>query len=248
MNFSSMQIPRIKIPIRVVAFLLAVLGAAFLYWTNGTKVPEVEKETTDLTNRNADLKQKENNLTMLYNSMPFYLEEIDRLKLEAETMLDEFPTYMYLEDKIMYSDTLLKTDLRGYNLESFNYGASSYIMSVSYGGSEDNMLDLYSVNLSGKYSDLTYKQVKELLDYGLTSSQRFVMQSIKMGYNEETGYLSGDISFSTYFISGQEEPYDFPVTVVDGMGDSNRVDDLFGARVQPQPTEPEVEEQTEETN
>ena len=144
------------------------------------KVPEIEASTAKLESENKKLSKTENDLTTLYNNMPFYLEEIDRLNDETESILNEFPSFMYLEDKILYASTLLSTDLKQYNLSSFSYGSSNYVMSVSYGteGAKKGTLELYSVNLNGRYSNLTYKQVKGLLDYGLTSDQRFVVKNI----------------------------------------------------------------------
>jgi hypothetical protein len=94
-------------------------------------------------------------------------------------------------------------------------------------------MELYSVTLGGRYVDLTYKQIKEILDYGLTAPQRFVIKSVSMTYNEKSGYINGDIAFATYFIPGQTEPYVFPQEVIDGLGGSDRIDDLFGARQDP---------------
>jgi hypothetical protein len=59
------------------------------------------------------------------------------------------------------------------------------------------------------------------------------MNTITMSYNEKSGYISGDFSFMTYFIPGQSTPYEFPQSVIDGLGNSDRVDDLFGARKTP---------------
>jgi hypothetical protein len=123
----------------------------------------------------------------------------------------------------------LKTDLNGYNLSSLAYGQSVYKMSVTY-GYDNRELGLYSVGLTARYTDLTYTEVKEILDYGLVAPQRFVVSNVRMAYNEKTGYLSGDISFSTFFIPGQTTPYEFPQEVVDGLGSGRRFDDLFGAR------------------
>jgi hypothetical protein len=84
--------------------------------------------------------------------------------------------------------------------------------------------------MSGKYQDLTYAKVKDLLQYGLDSPQRFVLSNLTVSYNEDSGYLNGEFNFNTYFIPGQPEPYEFPPYVIEGLGGSNRVDNLFGAR------------------
>lgn len=234
MNLSNIQIPKIKISIRVIAFILALIGIVFFFWTNSKKIPEIETKTAALETSNKELKEIENNLATLYNSMDFYIEETERLHVETEDILTEFPTFMYLEDKILYADTLLKTDLKGYNLSSFTYGQSQYEMNTAYGiEGETKALELYSVGLGGRYTDLTYTQIKSLLDYGLTAPQRFVMKNLTIAYNEKTGYLTGEFAFSTYFIPGQSTPYEFPQHVIDGLGNSDRVDDLFGARTTP---------------
>jgi hypothetical protein len=231
-----MQIPKIKISVRVIAVLIGILGVLFYFWSTGTKAPEIESKTHKLNVSNQSDAVIEKNLAMLNADKQFYLDETDRLFDETEQILTEFPTFMYLEDKILYADTLLKTDLNGYNLAEFSYGQSNYIMNVYYGVDDEeqnNMLELYSVSLSGKYTDLTYKQIKEILDYGLTSTQRFVVSNMTMGYNEESGYITGEFSFTTYFIPGQSTPYEFPESVVDGLGESDRIDNLFGARLEP---------------
>ena len=232
MDLSNLQIPRIKISVRVIAVAMAIVGLVFFWWAMGTKIPEIDAQTAQKVSENTTLSNTEKNLAELYTNMAFYLDETDRLYKETEDILTEFPTFMYLEDKILYADTLLKTDLSGFNLSQFSYGQSSYLMNVTY-GVDGQTMELYSVNLSGRYTDLTYPQVKELIDYGLNSPQRFVLNSITMAYNERSGYLSGDFSFSTYFIPGQATPYEFPESVIYDLGTSNRVNNLFGARQTP---------------
>jgi hypothetical protein len=229
MKLNDIQIPTIKVSVRVVAVALAIIGLWFLFWVTGTKIPEIHADTAKIETQNKTLSKTESSLTNLYNNMSFYVDETNRLNEDTEKILTEFPTFMYLEDKILYADTLLKTDLSGYNLSQFNYGESTYIMNVLYGANQQ-MLELYSVGLSGKYTDLTYTQIKEILDYGLNSPQRFVINQITMGYNEKSGYISGEFTFTTYFIPGQTTPYEFPKEVIDGLGNSDRIDDLFGAR------------------
>ena len=240
MNITGFRLPR-GFAIRFIAVVLAAIGLGFFYWTSQTKVPEIESQISSKQSEIDINKQIENNLATLYQNMDFYLAETERLKTETEDLLTEFPTFMYLEDKILYADELLKTDLKDCNMSQFSYGQSNYVMNASY--SDEKTMELYSVGFSGKYNDLTYVQVKELLDYGLTSPQRFVINSITMAYNEKTGYISGDFSFNTYFISGQQErAYEFPEEVIYGLGNSNRIDDLFGARKTPMNSSNAVEE------
>lgn len=230
---SDIKIPKIKISIRVIAVLIALAGLLFFLHMNNSVIPEIDAKTTKLSNNIKSLESVERNLSLLYNDMTFYLDETDRLYKETEEILTEFPTFMYLEDKILYADTLLKTDLSGYNINKFSYGQSNYMMNVAYGVDGQSTMELYSVGLTASYTNLTYAQVKELLNYGLTAPQRFVLSGITVGYSEKSGYLSGEFSFSTYFIPGQATPYEFPEDVINGLGNSDRIDDLFGSRKNP---------------
>jgi hypothetical protein len=228
-GLSNIQIPKIKLSIRVLGVVLAIIAVMIYWYASNNVIPEIEAKTTKLQNEIASLDATDKQLTDLYENMNFYLDETSRLDVETEKILEEFPTFMFLEDKILYADTLLKTDLAGYNIYEFSYGESNYKMSVVF-GTEEKTLELYEVSLNASFSNLTYMQIKNLLDYGLDSNQRFVMSNMSMGYNEENGYISGDFSFYTYFIPGQSTPYEFPQSVIEGLGNSDRVDNLFGSR------------------
>ena len=259
MDLANIKIPRRLLSVRIIAVFLVIIACVFLWFSLSKKVPAIEAEITDYMNKNQSLSSTEKELSNLYQSMDFYMQETENLNKKTEEILTEFPTFMYLEDKLLYAHILLngsldgstKGDLSGYNISDFSYGESAYVMNVKYGATEEQMLELYSVSMSSKYLDITYKQIKEILDYGLNSSQRFVMTNLTMAYNEKTGYISGEFSFKTYFIPGQAEPYEFPQSVVDDLGDTNRVDNLFDARttptsVTPGYTNPGEEEEVEE--
>lgn len=230
----QLEMPK-RIPMKLIAGLIALAAIGFFFFMNSKTIPDIEKEISRITTENESLKIKENNLATLYNSMEYYLDETDRLYRETEEILTEFPTFMYLEDKILYADTLLKeTELRFYNLSEFEYGQSKYVMNATY-GTDEKMLELYSVSLTSKYVDITYAEVKKILDFGLSAEQRFVVDQISVAYDEKSGYVSGELAFTTYFVPGQSTPYEFPPEVIEGLGNSNRIDDLFGAR-QDRPT------------
>ena len=82
--------------------------------------------------------------------------------------------------------------------------------------------------LYGTYKEAAYTDVKSLINYGFGSENRFVLKSITMAYDDETGYLRGDLNFTTYFMPGQPDPYKFPDEIIYELGETNRVDDLFG--------------------
>ena len=228
MNLSNLPIPKIKIPTRVIAFIVALIGAAFIYWTMEVRVPAIDAETSKLNNEIASLVQTESNLNKLYQNMEFYGAETLRLNAETEGILSVFPSFMHLEDKILYADKMMATDLFEYNVTKMSYGASSYKMSVSYNQESNATLDLYSIAMNGAYADLSYAKIKELIAYGVQAEQRFVLDSITINFDEKTGKLSGQFSFTTYFIPGQETPYEFPQDILDSLGSGDRVGNLFG--------------------
>ena len=212
--------------IRIVAVVLAIVGLGFGYWAKQSKAQEIEKETTKYVTQNKELKEREQNLMDLYNNKDLYEEKKAAFDKETEALLSQFPTYMYIEDKILYADTLQKEDLSKYNLSEIGYGESEFIMNTTYG--DDQPLELYKVTLTARFDDLSYLSLRTLMDYGLNSEQRFVVENVQASFSAATGFLTGQISFSTYFIPGQTEPYEFPQTVINDLGQFRRTDDLFG--------------------
>ena len=212
--------------IRIIAVVLAIIGLGFGYWAKQSMAQSIEKETTKYVTQNKELKTREDQLMDLYNNKEFYEEQKQKFDKETEDLLSQFPTYMYIEDKILYADTLQKEDLNKYNLTDIGYGESEFIMNTTYG--EDNPLELYKVTLSARFDNLSYLSLRTLMDYGLNSEQRFVVENVQAAYSPATGFLTGQISFSTYFIPGQTEPYEFPQTVINDLGQFRRTDDLFG--------------------
>lgn len=212
--------------LRIIAIVLAIVGIGFGYWASQNKAQEIQKETTKLVTQNKALEEQEAKLDALYNHQEEYKAEKDRCNKETEELLAQFPTYMYIEDKILYADTLQKGDLSGYNLKEITYGDSQFIMNTTYGDS--NPLELYKVSLSSKFTELSYLQLRTFLDYGLHSEQRFVVDNVQATFSAMSGSLTGQITFSTYFIPGQTDPYVFPQEVIDALGQFRRTDDLFG--------------------
>lgn len=229
LDLKDIRLPK-KISIRVVAVIMIILAIGVYWYVGQNIVPNIKSETAKLEQENNTLQIEENDLTVLYDSMEFYLDEIDRLNLETETILEDFPTYMYLEDKLLFAQKLEDdTTLSDYGLSGFEYGQSVYVTSTVY-GQEEKPLELYKVAMSAVFMGASDKDLKSILEYGQNSEQRYVVNQIVASYDETVGYLSGTLSFTTYFIPGQTTPYEFPQEVLDKLGNSNRVDNLFGTR------------------
>lgn len=235
MNTSlNFRIPKIKISMRIIAVFIVIATIACFLFINKKTIPAIEKETQKFTTLNTELESKLTSLQELADNREMYLAETERLNLECEEILSHFPTFMYLEDKILYVDTLLKTDLSGYGISNVTYGQSNFELSTQYlqaNKTEPTTVELYSVSLTGQYEGVTYTQVKELLNYAPTAYQRLIFENISISYNEQDGYLGGQFSMTTYFIPGQPTPYQFPDSIVDSLDLSNtsRIDDLFNS-------------------
>ena len=230
----NLKIPKIKISMRIVAILIVIATIVCFFHVNKNTIPEIEKEAQRFESMSKELESKLANLQELADNRDMYLEETERLNLECEELLTHFPTFMYLEDKILYVDTLLKTDLSGYGISNVTYGQSNFELSTQYlkaGETEPTTVELYSVSLSGSFSQVTYGQAKELINYAPSAHQRLVVNSMDISYNEQDGYLSGQFAMTTYFIPGQSTPYQFPDSIIESLDidTSNRIDDLFNS-------------------
>lgn len=221
---------QIQIPKKVFGIAFAIAGIGFGYWASQVQATAINQDTSSLVSQNKELTETESNLVSLQNNSAQYVQDTEQFNKESEEILKEFPTFMFLEDKILYADELRQDEMSQFNLTELTYGNSNFVMSTSY--DDTSLMELYSVGCSAKFEGLTYPQVKELINFGKTDkvSQRFVLNNIDMNYNEDTGYLNGEFSFNTYFVAGQNEPYVFDSAILELIGEERRVDDLFGTR------------------
>lgn len=214
-DLKGMSLPKVKVSSRVISIIVIILSALVFYWMYSTKLPEIRKETEDLKNANIPLAATEQNLNKMYANMTFYIDETARLQKEYNNAINQFPPYMYLEDKVNFVNQLRNGDFKGYGmLEELTYGESSY---VSAGGGdsanldeEGTSLELYAVPISGKFVNISYANLKSFMTYGLTSNRRFVLDSITVHQSDDgAATLSCDFSFKTFFLSGQDRPYEY---------------------------------------
>lgn len=219
-----------NIPKKLFGIMFAIIGLLVGVWYLPKQANEKMAEANSLVTTNKGLAEQEAKLVDLQNNMAQYQADTEKFNKESREILEAFPTFMFLEDKILYADEMQKVEMSEFNLDELNYGASVYVMSTSY--SDSSLMELYSVACMGKFKGLTYPQFKKLLVFGQSeeSSQRFVLDYAKTTYDPESGYLSGEFSYKTYFIAGQEDPYVFDPSILELIGEERRIDDLFGTR------------------
>lgn len=218
------------IPKKFIGIAFAAIGGFVGFYFLPQKAADKEAETNSLVAQSKELKAVEDNLVNLQNNAAQFAADTEAFNKESAEILTAFPTFMFLEDKILYADGVQKEEMPEYNLQEFRYGSSEYVMSTSY--SEDSLMELYSVSCAASFTDLTYPQLKELINFGKSdrTSQRFVLKAIEARFDEETGFLRGEFTYYTYFIAGQEKPYIFDPEILELIGEDRRIDDLFGAR------------------
>lgn len=231
----------LNIPKKFIGIACAALGGIVGFYLLPNNAKEVQAKTNSLVSENKQLKETETNLVSLQNNSAQYEADTAKYKQEAAKILEEFPTFMFLEDKVLYADHMQKEEMGKFNLTEFMYGQSDYIMSTSY--DDTSLMELYRVACTAEFADLTYPDIKELINFGKSEnvSQRFVLSSLEVRFDEETGFLRGEFTFSTYFIAGQEDPYVFDPKILELIGEDRRIDDLFGARSEMEEVDADVE-------
>ena len=225
-----MALLELNIPKKVIGILFGCIGAGVGFYFLPQQAQEKQAETNRLISESKELEAVETNLVNLQNNSAQFAADTEAFNKESAEILNAFPVFMFLEDKILYAKQVTLDDMQQYKLKEFVYGKSDYVMSTSY--SESSLMELYSVRCAAEFEDLTYADLKSLISFGESGnpSQRFVLTSIEARFNEETGYLNGEFVYYTYFIAGQEKPYVFDPDVLELLGVDRRIDDLFGAR------------------
>lgn len=228
------MILEINIPKKIFGICFAAVGALVGFYMLPNKATEKETETNKLASITKELEEKEKQLVDLQERKTEFEAMTAEYNEEANQILEEFPVFMFLEDKILYADEVAQREMAEFHLTELTYGKSDYVMSTSY--SEDSLMELYEVVCAAEFEGLTYPQLKELILFGQSekSSQRFVLSMLEVRFDEETGYIDGEFRYSTYFVSGQKDRvYQFDPAVLELLGTDRRIDDLFGARSGP---------------
>lgn len=209
---------RVKIPGKIIGVLIGLAGLGFGYWAHSEKAAVLETEIRQKTTEIESLKETERNLQDLYNNRQKYETETFKLNENAEKILTAFPTFMYLEDKELYSmylvssgddpvfeyeGPLVKFGVR----QAPTYGNSKFIMSTSY--SETSLMELYSVDCGGEFEDTTYSQIKALINSGKKPVEEFIDEEANVGEDDEQSHPPAS--------SDEEVPYKYPERFVLSM-------------------------------
>lgn len=227
-----------------ILFLIGLLGVAvaaisyfLVYKPNTEKAEAKEAENAVLASEVASLEQ-------LYNQMPQYQQETERLQSENKEFEDRFPTDIRYEDSIMMINTL--ETATNTQVESLAFGG---VLAVPYGDATADTAEttdaaaatdttaavsadsdvviydttLYQVPLSISI-DCTYDDFKGLINYIYAQSDRMSVDGVSISYNNQNGELTGSMSLNTYYLIGTDKLYSEPFIPNMRMG----VETIFG--------------------
>lgn len=217
--------------------VILVVGYAVVYNHFNNKAEELRTETAGLQAQLTELRGYSSNLDQ-------YKTGIQSDESTINQVLADFPTDVRYEDLIMYA-----TDMRdklGLQLTSLDFEPLTLLQ--EFDSLQDDGNGQYTQVTRSAYSigmtvscDLSYKQMKSMIDYIASSTGRTTLDTLNVSYNSTTGELTGSVALTKYFITSGNDPYVATMVPQIALGRS----DLFGtvspstqAETQPQSTTP----------
>jgi Tfp pilus assembly protein PilO len=239
---------QVLVLIGLLGVAIAVLVFYFVYKPNIEKAETKEAE-------NKVLAEEVARLETLYNQMPEYREETQKLQSENREFEGKFPADIRYEDSIMTVQTL--EDSTRTQVDSIAFGgvvAVPYTASGSEEGSTEQASSTES-NTESEDSDVviydttmyqvplnisincTYDDFKGLITYIYSRTERMSVEGVSISYNHENGELSGSMSLNTYYLLGTDKLYSEPFIPNMSMG----VETIFGDTIEASDEETETE-------
>ncbi|MCR4691506.1 MAG: hypothetical protein K5739_09195 [Lachnospiraceae bacterium] len=227
----------------VIGLLLIVFGYMYI-WNN------IGEKTDALNVENAALDEEVTHLKDLADHKEQYLADTEAMKQENDEIIAQFPADVKNEDEILYADQTEKSYLAsitaiampGSNVievaqpepEATEESEEVTEEATAEEGEvvEDTATEaapstpsimLYQTPVTVTINS-TYSQMKEIVD-AITAdkSNKKSIDMLTMNFDEDTGDLTGAISYSMYSLSGTDKTYTSPSLPGVGTG----TDDLF---------------------
>lgn len=178
--------------------LIGVLAMVFSYqWVYRSNADKREKAESELKT----LQVTESNLKNLEDNMPFYKDEIVRIRGLNREVESHFPRKILPEDEIMYT-----VDLEDHNkiyFQNVNYGSPSLI---STGYEETTGINAYEIVCTASYES-TYQGLKDTILYNNRLNNRIVIDTVSATFDSSTGNLEGTMGVNMYYMEGTGETY-----------------------------------------
>jgi hypothetical protein len=229
----------ILVLIGLLGVAFAVISYFFVYKSNVEKAETVEAQNKTLAAEVARLET-------LYQQMPQYIEDTEKMQAANREFEGRFPADIRYEDSIMMINTLEAAT--NTEVASLAFGG---VMAVPYTDDTAVVTDasadatastdasagtpvesddvviydttMYQVPLSISI-DCTYDDFKGLITYIYNQTDRMSVDGVSISYNNQNGELTGSMSLSTYYLLGTDKLYSEPFIPNMKMG----VETIFG--------------------
>ena len=239
----NMSLGKKEISILLIFFGILIIGLTYYFGVRSLK-----EKTNALIAENSVLEGDISVLQPIHDREAAYNNDIDKMLLEANAIINKFPAEVKEEDVILY-DVYLEGKIGSYisylgtekgslldiplpESEDATAGAADVTGSIAQRASMTNperMLHADGMNVtlleSAQNVDCTYDQFKKIVTEVVNDPDVKSIDKVSLAFDSSTGNLSGSYTINYYSLSGTEKNYSKPSTGVTGYG----VKSIFGA-------------------
>ncbi len=178
---------------------------AVLVWMFVASPIKEKKEV--LAVENAELKVKKEEYEAVNAQKAKYEEGMTALQNEREELLENYPSGMITEDRIMYWANMERANTGQLALENIAMSSLQevFVDNVASEGEEEEegatQLHLYKAPVNYTYK-ATYEGLKGMVDYVFAQNDKKSIEGIMAAYNEETGNIEGTLDMNMYYMVG----------------------------------------------
>ncbi len=209
------------------AQLLIILGGLLVFLALYMLVfNHFQSKSDEVASNIAALQPQLQELETEYANLATYQNGIEQYRTTVARKLEAYPADIKEEDIIAYLTTMEAR--QGITLNGITFSGATMLnefpgVIVKDGKDVTTTMDAYSTGavVTGQ---LTYPQLKSMLDYIYSSPTQTSVNSVSVSYNAETAGLAGSFDISRYYITYPEAVYT-PETLPDTQLGAK---DLFG--------------------
>ncbi len=235
-----------------IQLLVAVIGILIAVCTYFLVYAKFNEKSDALESQNASLASQVATLQVLEERKADYIAATEKMRNYIISFENRYPADILPEDSIMMINTL--EGMTRTTVASIAFGESSEVVYAAAQTTDTTAADtasadeteasadttvtsgpitteattyadthMYEVPLSISI-ECTYNDFKGLIRYIYSLQERKSVHGISIGYNAETGMLSGSMNLSSYYLQGTDKIYTEPDISGVGLG----VDTIFG--------------------
>lgn len=184
---------------------LGVLVAALSYFFVYTKYQE---KTETLIHDNATLTAEVQRLEGLSLQKEKFLEDTKSYNEAVEKISAKYDAGLITEDRIMFIHNMEQNIGRESVFVNFvNLPEYALVTGYPETSGKDNGVQLYKATTDFGFSATSYDGLKQMLRYIGSSTGRKNFESISIGFDSETGNLSGSVLLNLFFMTNTNQVY-----------------------------------------